>query len=82
MGLQDKLNQMKEGSRAKLPSEVLDTMKRGLELLAASGRKEQALKVGDAVPDFSLHDSDGRVFSSSDLVGQKPLVINYYRGFW
>lgn len=82
MGLQDTLNKMKEGSRAKLPSEALEVMKRGLETLAESGRKEQALKVGDVIPDFSLQDGAGKTFSSHDLVGRKPLIINFYRGFW
>ena len=82
MNLQDKLNAMKEGSKAKLPAEVLSVMKRGLDHLAASGRKEQALKTGDVIPDFNLQDGDGKVFSSRDLIGQKALVINFYRGLW
>jgi hypothetical protein len=82
MGLQEKLNTMKEGSKAKLPVEVLGVMKRGLDHLAASGRKEQALKAGDAIPAFDLQDGEGQAFSSRDLVGQKPLVINFYRGLW
>lgn len=82
MGLQDKLNAMKEASRSKLPVETQQVMKRGLETLTASGRREQALNVGDAIPGFVLQDGAGKVFSSRDLIARTPLVINFYRGFW
>ncbi len=36
------------------------------------------LKVGDKIPDFSLRDQNGEVFSSADLKGEKPLVIFFY----
>lgn len=82
MGLQERLDAMREGSRAKLPAEALATMKSGLETLASSGRREQALKVGDEAPDFSLRDGNGTFFTLRELVGEKPLVVNFYRGFW
>lgn len=36
------------------------------------------LKVGDQIPDFSLKDQNGEVFSSIDLRGQKSLVLFFY----
>ena len=36
------------------------------------------LNVGDQIPDFSLKDQNGEVFSSADLRGQKALVIFFY----
>jgi len=82
MGLQNKLNVLKAGSQEKLPAEVLDTMKRALDHLAASGQKEQALTVGATIPEFRLQDGKGNFFSIRELAGQKPLVLNFYRGFW
>lgn len=36
------------------------------------------LKVGDFIPDFSLNDQFGNVFSSSQIKGIKPMVIYFY----
>ncbi len=36
------------------------------------------LKVGDIIPDFTLKDQNGDVFSSLDLRGQKAWVIFFY----
>lgn len=36
------------------------------------------LKVGDRIPDFSLKDQNGDLFSSKDLRGQKSLVLFFY----
>lgn len=36
------------------------------------------LKVGDQIPDFSLKDQNGEVFLSTELKGQKALVIFFY----
>ena len=36
------------------------------------------LKVGDELPDFSLKDQDGNLFSSADLKGKKSMVIYFY----
>jgi len=43
---------------------------------------ENALKAGDAAPQFALVDAEGRVVRSQDLVGQSPLVLSFYRGVW
>lgn len=36
------------------------------------------MKAGDRVPEFSLADHEGHIFSSSDLVGKKALVLFFY----
>jgi peroxiredoxin Q/BCP len=36
------------------------------------------LKVGDTIPNFSSKDTNGNVFESKNLVGQKPVVIYFY----
>jgi len=37
-----------------------------------------ALKVGDTIPNFSSKDTNGNLFESKNLVGQKPAVIYFY----
>lgn len=39
------------------------------------------LAVGGSLPDFELADSDGNLFSSSELAGS-PAVLMFYRGNW
>ena len=40
------------------------------------------IKVGDAAPDFTLEDVDGKTISLSDLRGKKNVVLVFYRGRW
>jgi peroxiredoxin Q/BCP len=37
-----------------------------------------ALKVGDTIPEFSLPDQNGDIFSIKDLLGKKPFVLFFY----
>lgn len=36
------------------------------------------LKVGDTIPEFTLKDQHGNTFSSTHLLGKKPMVIYFY----
>jgi cytochrome oxidase Cu insertion factor (SCO1/SenC/PrrC family) len=40
------------------------------------------VKVGQAAPDFSLEDSDGKALSLADFHGKKSVVLVFYRGYW
>jgi hypothetical protein len=42
---------------------------------------EGAIEVGDALPDFSAPDENGRVFEAASLAGQ-PALIKFFRGHW
>jgi peroxiredoxin len=87
MALQDRLNAFKADFEAgRLPrkptKEVLDTMHRGTHELIASAQAQRARKAGDAMPEFTLLDPDGKPVSSRDLLARGPLVISFYRGVW
>lgn len=43
---------------------------------------EEGLAVGDPLPDFSLEDGAGRVWTSGELLDQGPLVLALFRGGW
>jgi hypothetical protein len=64
------------------PHEAIETMHRATAELKASGIEEQALKVGDHAPSFTLFDQDHVQVSSSDILQQRPLVISFFRGHW
>ncbi len=40
------------------------------------------VKAGDAAPDFTLEDQDGKPVTLSDYRGKKTLVLVFYRGYW
>jgi hypothetical protein len=40
-------------------------------------QKDRSPHVGDAAPDFTLKDLDGRPFRLRDVVGRRPLVLEF-----
>ena len=52
------------------------------EKLTQSGITNNALKVGDKAPFFSLPKANNESISSAELLQKGPLVINFYRGGW
>lgn len=40
------------------------------------------IKIGEAAPDFTLEDVNGRPISLSDFRGRKFVVLVFYRGHW
>ncbi len=43
---------------------------------------EDGLAAGDPLPDFSLEDGAGRVWTSGELLDHGPLVLALFRGGW
>ena len=87
MALQDRLDAFKADFVAgrlsfKPTKERLATMQRATEELIDSGQAQRAKKAGDAAPDFTLLDPDGKPVTSRELLARGPLVISFYRGVW
>jgi peroxiredoxin len=87
LALQDRLDILKADFEAgrlsrKPTQQVLDAMHRGTDELIASAQAQRARKAGDAMPEFTLLDPDGKSVSSRDLLAKGPLVISFYRGVW
>ncbi len=40
------------------------------------------IKPGEAAPDFTLEDQDGKAVTLSDYRGKKTVVLVFYRGYW
>ncbi len=40
------------------------------------------IKIGEAAPDFTLEDQDGKPVTLSDYRGKKTVVLVFYRGYW
>lgn len=69
-------------SAREYPAELLEAGRKGTEILIASGIVDQALNVGDQMPEFELPDVNGELVSSSQLLEKGPLVLTFYRGAW
>lgn len=87
MALQDRLDAFKadfESGRLPLKptKEALDVMRRATDELIAGAQAQHARKAGDAAPEFTLLDPDGRPVSSRELLARGPLVVSFYRGVW
>lgn len=55
---------------------------RGIEAVATSGILDQAKKVGDKAPDFTLKNATGKEVSLKSLLRDGPVVLTWYRGGW
>jgi hypothetical protein len=65
-----------------VPREAIETMHRATAELKASGIEQQALKIGDRAPSFTLFNQDHVQVVSSGLLRQGPLVVSFFMGHW
>ena len=69
-------------SDATRPAELTDAMKRGIELVRATGVVDRALGVGDQAPKWTLPNALGDEVSLDDCLMAGPVVLAFYRGGW
>jgi len=82
MTLQEKLDTMREASRARIPPEAQAIMRRSIDDLRASGIMNRIARVGQTAPDFTLPNGTGRPVSLKELLARGPVVLSFYRGRW
>jgi len=82
MALQEKLDAMREMSKTRIPPEARAIMQRSIQDLRGSGIMNRVARVGQAAPDFSLPNAEGRPVSLGELLARGPLVLSFYRGRW
>lgn len=82
MTLQERLNEQKAKSAARIPKEAREVMHRAVEAVRQSGILERVLRVGARAPEWSLPDHEGRTVDSKGLLAKGPLVLSFYRGRW
>ena len=85
--LQSRLDEFKKAFESgappyNAPHEAIEIMHRATTELKTSGLANQALKVGDRAPQFSLFNQDHIQANSGDLLRQGPLVVSFFRGHW
>ena len=77
MTLQEKLDTMREASRARIPSEAQAIMRRSIDDLRASGIMNRIARVGQTAPDFTLPNASGQPVRLTDLVARGPVVLSF-----
>ena len=82
MTLADKLNELREAAKERIPDEVREIMQRATKELRESGIMAKALNVGETLPSFDLPAPAGQMISSEELLKQGSLVLTIYRGVW
>lgn len=80
MTLEAKLAELRAGS--KIPEDKRAIMAQATADLRDSGALDRTIKVGDALPDFSLTNAQGVEVHSGDLLDQGPVVVTVFRGVW
>ena len=82
MSLQERLDAMREASKARIPAETRAIMERSIDDLRASGIMERVARVGQTAPDFTLPNAAGQPVRLADLAARGPVVLSFYRGRW
>jgi AhpC/TSA family len=82
MTLQQRLDAMREASKARIPAEARAVMQGSIDELRTSGIMERIARVGQMAPDFTLPNGSGQPVRLADLVARGPVVLSFYRGRW
>jgi len=80
--LAEKLDEIREGAKQRVPEEARAIMARATNELRESGIMDRALKEGGNLPSFELPNREGELISSSGLLKKGNLVLTFYRGVW
>lgn len=82
MSLQDQLDAFKAQFKQQAPAAAFDAFARSTQELIDSNQANNALKVGQKAPDFSLTDANGNLVSLQTMLAKGPVVVSFYRGVW
>jgi len=65
-----------------VPAETQAIHARAVAELKQNNLADSILPIGSKIPEFHLHDHDGKTVSSSDLMAKGHLVLCFIRGRW
>src|SRR5690242_18759249 len=80
--LQQQLDELLAHAAERIPAEIRNQLLSPIQQVVLAGASEQAIKEGEAAPDFTLPDAAGRSVTLSELLKQGPVVVTFYRGAW
>ncbi len=82
MTLQEQLKQIRDATMERMPQSIIKVFTDSIDNIKKNQLKENALQVGDYVPNMNLQNSNEDNSLLSDLIEQKFLILNFYRGGW
>ena len=82
MTLTKQLKEFRDATMNRMPQSIIQTFNDGIEEIKSNRLKENALQMGDTIPDFSLRNINGNTIQLSDVHQSKFLILNFYRGGW
>jgi len=82
MTLEEKLQGIREQSKARVAPELRAVLLRSIEDVRSSGIMSRVVKVGSPAPDFTLPNAAGQPVSLGALRAHGPVVLSFYRGRW
>jgi peroxiredoxin len=82
MNLKEEINKLKEQNLKKMPKEVVELFLADVKKQLDNGVTDNALKIGDHIPEFEIPNAVGETISSKELLSKGPLIISFYRGAW
>lgn len=82
MNLVRTLRDLNDRHRAALPARDRTDFEDELDRLRMIRLVEEGLGLGDHLPDLSLSDGAGRLWTSQELLDHGPLVLALFRGGW
>jgi len=79
MSLRGVLEETAAASVNRIPAEALEVIMKSTAELDAQGVGNNALGLGDKLPDATLVDANNESVSMASLLAKGPLIINYYQ---
>lgn len=80
--LKSQLDAKRQAFLEKAPPEKIADYQAGIDQVAASGIYEEAIKIGDQAPNFTLQNHEGENVALEELLEEGPVVVTWYRGVW
>ena len=82
MSLKDEIQQQREQTLAKAPTDVVEVLVQTTKDLKQQGIENKALGVGNQAIDFNLPNIHGVDINLKQALSKGPVVLNIYRGGW
>ncbi len=73
---------MRDATMERMPQPIIQVFKDNINTLRKNKLKENALQIGDKVPNLPLKNIYGSTVLLSDLQQSEFLILNFYRGGW
>ncbi|KPI39549.1 uncharacterized protein AB675_3431 [Cyphellophora attinorum] len=82
MALRQDLSSLYAHIHKTAPSHVSEAFKSSDRDMKAAFNRDKAVKAGDKLPDFALHDGTGKTWKREDLLNKNGLLLSLNRGGW